>query len=144
MKYEIIPHVGVGPIRFGMTIEDVRALFQDKPRSFKKSEDSRWETDAYFGCVHVFYRTPGMCTAVEMYRPASPFVGDRFFVGVPFGEVATWIKRQDPAATVTEVGMKSKGLGITIYAPGHHEDPKTLIEAVLAFEEGYYEHDYRT
>jgi len=143
MDYEILPHIGAGPIRFGMTMDEVRQAVGEPPRVFRKAKDSTCTTDSFSKCIHVFYRTPGVCTAVEFYEPARPFLGDRLFAGRPYAEVAEWLMQQDPNPDVDGAGLISRQLGMSLYAPGHLEDPNEPIEAVLVFEDGYYERDYR-
>ena len=47
-QYEVSPHLGVGPIRFGMTREQVRAQMPGDPKVFRKTPDGP-EVDAWNG-----------------------------------------------------------------------------------------------
>ena len=56
MFYEVSPHVGVGPIRFGMSQRLVRSLMPGPRKSFRKAPINPHETDAFHGAsFQVFY-----------------------------------------------------------------------------------------
>src|SRR4051794_3958039 len=45
--YNLMPGVGVGPVRFGMPRAEVRAVMPGEPTSFNKSGQDPYDTDAY-------------------------------------------------------------------------------------------------
>jgi hypothetical protein len=58
-EYEVIPHVGVGPVRLGMPRAQVRLAMTRPPNSFKKGASAVHATDAFHdGAFQVFYRGP--------------------------------------------------------------------------------------
>lgn len=66
-KWEIKPLVSVGNIRFGMKREEIRNLFGDRYKEFKKNKYSTNTTDDY-GNFHVFYTSDNLVDAVEIYE----------------------------------------------------------------------------
>lgn len=135
---EIHPNKGVGPIRFGMTVEEVRRVMGCKPTPFRKSPQSAYETDSFNDTIHVYYRSPGVCDAIECFPPAEvTYQSNRFFERA-FAEVREWLLNLDPQAKIEADGLTSFLLGIALYAPAI-KAPEEPIEAVLVFEEGYYD-----
>lgn len=55
--YEVIPRVGAGPVKLGMTREEVRRVMPGPCQSFLKDPDAEHETDAFHDTgFQVFYR----------------------------------------------------------------------------------------
>lgn len=52
ITYEIVPRVGVGPVKFGMTRDEVRRVMRTPHESFRKGDA---EVDAFHGGFHVFF-----------------------------------------------------------------------------------------
>jgi hypothetical protein len=56
IAYEVVPHVGVGPVRLGMSRDEVRRAMPGERDSFLKGPYSKIETDAFHGTAfQVFY-----------------------------------------------------------------------------------------
>lgn len=54
--YEVEPHVGVGPVRLGMSRDEVRRIMPGPVDSFRKGPDALYETDGFHNCAfQVFY-----------------------------------------------------------------------------------------
>lgn len=54
--YEIVPHVGVGPVRLGMSRSEVRRVVPGPCEPFRKTADAVQETDAFHNSgFQVFY-----------------------------------------------------------------------------------------
>ncbi|HXB57972.1 MAG TPA: hypothetical protein VNU95_00295 [Candidatus Acidoferrales bacterium] len=139
MQLEIEPYVGIGPIKFGMTIDEVRNFIKDPPKSFLKGPASTIPTDAFDGLgLHVFYKKPGVCNAVEMFLPASPTFQGQRLIKRSFNESLSWLQNMDDAVKVDQCGATSFKFGIGLYAPEIKEDDSAPIEAVIVFERDYY------
>jgi hypothetical protein len=145
MEYEIEPYVGVGPIRLGMTKEEIHTIILEERELTKKGGDIPAD---YFPTLGLFvhYRAPGVCAFVEMFGPPispySAFQDSTFFpsfqgktfLGRPYRQVRGWFKRRDP--DITE-GI-SRRFGIAIY-DGIVGGRLNRVESVSIFEKGYYE-----
>lgn len=66
-KWNIIPLVSVGPIKFGMTREELHGLFEEKCKEFKKTKYSKNTTDDY-GRFHVYYTSDDLVDAIEIFE----------------------------------------------------------------------------
>ena len=54
--YEVVPHVGVGPVYLGMTRDEVRRVMPGPYEAFRKVPDAQHETDAFLSSgFQVFY-----------------------------------------------------------------------------------------
>src|SRR6188768_2838145 len=105
--FEIMPYVGIGKIRFGMTKEEVRATLGVPFESFLKSESSELPTDAFDSLsIHVYYKLPGVCEAIEFgdFGENPTFKGYKF-MGKPYKMVEDWLKNLDPDCYKDNTGL---------------------------------------
>jgi hypothetical protein len=139
MDFEVMPRGGVGILRFGMSIDEVRAAMALPVDPIPKS-DSGIPTDAFLEHgVHVFYRQPGVCQAVEIYPPLRVLLHGVNLLREPYEKVKSFLKGLDAHLEEDNSGLTAKGLGIGIHAPWHTELPNAPTESVIVFEDGYYE-----
>jgi hypothetical protein len=138
MIYEIEPYVGVGPIRLGMTREEVhRHIVQDRHPTMNRGRDTPGD---YFPALGLFadYRTPGVCEFVEFGGPLLPVLHGQSFLGQPYRQARAWFEANDPDCETDGAGLTSKRFGIALYASSAEKRPDGPIEGVAVFEEGYY------
>lgn len=100
MDYEVSPHVGVGPIRLGMSRSLVRSLMPGPRKSFRRASSNPHETDAFHGQgFQVFY---GGAEPVVEYIELSRDSGFRALYGgmdifeTPADEVVALISSNAP------------------------------------------------
>ncbi len=71
-RYEVVPHVGIGPVRLGMSRTESRAVMAaggQEPDPFRKTAESTQETDAYHrSAFQVFFDDAGYVEYVELSR----------------------------------------------------------------------------
>ncbi len=100
MRYIIEPGLGVGPVRLGMTPDEVLGAMDQKPDSFSKSDDSRHETDAFHqSCFQVFY--DGDVPEVVYIELSSGVDFDAFYAGTdvfktPANDLVSLISQTTP------------------------------------------------
>lgn len=122
-----------------MTIEQVRNFVPEPPKSFLKGPDAEVPTDAFDDLgIHVHYKAPGNCEAVEFALAADPLFEGRHLIDRPFNDILTWFKSLDVSTEVDDTGLTAFNLGIGLYAPKLTENPNAPIEGVIVFEKGYY------
>lgn len=140
MKLEIQPYVGVGQIKFGMTVDEVRKSVGFPVKPFFKGPNADFPTDSFNDLgIHVYYKKPGICEAVEMFLAADPMFQGHRFIERPFDEILGWLRTLDDSVVLDETGLTAFKLGIAVYAPDISETMSAPVEAVLAFENGYYD-----
>lgn len=137
--YQIEPYVGVGPIRFGMTRQEVQLLIAwDRQPTMHRGGDKPGD---YFSPLGLFvdYRAPGVCEFVEFGGPLVPVLHGQTFLGQPYRLARAWFEANDPDCERDGAGLTSKRFGIALYARSAEKDPDEPVEAVAVFEEGYYD-----
>jgi hypothetical protein len=140
MNLNIIPYIGVGPIRFGMSRNEVRQMVGHPAKPFLKGPDAIIPTDAFDDIgLHVFYKKDDTCEAIEMFLAADPTFEGKHLIERPFDRVLDWLQKFDDSLDVDNTGATSKKCGIGIYAPNCEESPSDPVEAVIVFERGYYD-----
>jgi hypothetical protein len=142
MIYRIEPYVGVGPIRLGMTREEVQGMLV-APREPAMHRGSALPGD-FFPTLWLFvdYRAPGVCEFVEFARdsPCSPTLYGQEFLGQPYRSARAWFEAHDPGLETHGAGLISRQFGVALYASAAEKAPDEPIEAVAVFEQDYYEH----
>lgn len=139
MDLPIISYSQVGPIAFGMPPSTVHSILGPDFKSFKKTPASEMPTDAYDPLgIHIYYKKPGLCDAVELAAPSVPTFQERKLIGIPFEELRRFFESIDATVEVDDTGLTSHKFGIGLYAPDHMQSPRSPVEAVIAFERGYY------
>lgn len=141
--YDIVPNIGVGPIKFGMTREEVRAAIGADATPFRRAVINTMEQplqDSFRDLgIFVEYNPLGKCVAVEFGGPAAPSFQGETFLGQPYSRVREWFRTKDSAVEEDDSGLTSLALGIGIYTPNARANPDRLVEGVIAFKDGYYE-----
>jgi hypothetical protein len=140
MTFEINSYVGVGPILFGMTAEEVRSTLGCAYKEFKRTPISKTITDAFQPLgIFVCYTIDRKCNAVEMARPAQAFYAGHELLRDSFDKAFELMRGFDPEVSSRDDGLTSFALGIGLYAPGCRKDRLLPVESVIAFQRGYYD-----
>ena len=138
MEFLIVPYIGAGKILLGMTSDQISEVLSAKSEKFKKYEDDEFDTDAFKWC-HIYYKSPGVCEAIEFFEPAKVLFMEHSLIGKPFKDVKKLFLKYDKELELDETGLTSYKYGVSIYAPFAKERPSDPIEGVLVFEKGYYD-----
>lgn len=142
MEFVIKPYESVGPIKLGMTKEEIRNIMPEAPDIHHIVRDTY--TDFFMELLFFAYYTgeDGVCEAVEFCDPSIAILEGKPINGVPYIEAKNWLEKLDPdLEEERDVGVKSYKLGVGLYAPDYYddEDPTIPVEAVIAFRKGYYD-----
>ncbi len=138
MDMSVKPYEGVGPVRFGMSVDEVRRTVGKKVETYKKAAalfPDAHPVDAFDEVgMHVFYKPSGRCEAIMLFPPADPTFRNETLLEMTFIQLLTWFTSMDEDVKQDDVSFISFRFGISIT-----ESPEGLIEAVLVFDEpGYY------
>jgi hypothetical protein len=140
MEFKIEPYIGAAPITFGMTSDEVRSKVEVDVKQFKKTPISQMFTDAFDTLgVHVYYRKPGICEAIEFGNIAVPTFNDKKLIDIPFIEIKRMFEDIDNSLQINETGLISYKYGIGIFVPTLKKSIKELVKGVIIFEKGYYD-----
>ena len=139
MKIYGYPDIGIGPLKIGMTITEIRNAIDMPNKPFKKYDDDEFLTDRFMpDNIFVFYKKPGICEAIEVSRPCKPKFNGVNLLAQPFEDVKNMMLSLDPDLETGKDGFTSYKLGIGAFCEEQVENPKALIEAIIVFEKGYY------
>ena len=141
MEAIIEPYVGVGPVRLGMSVQEVRQALGAEFKTFMKTPTSEMPSDFFrtLGFI-VYYRSPGLCKAVELVKPATPIFMGRRLLGIRFSGVRSWFENIDDSLEIQDTGLTSYRFGIGLYVPSARKSPDDPVESAIVFEQGYYRH----
>lgn len=139
MNFDIVPYEGAGPLRLGMTKDEVRTVMPEEPDDMHQIRAPY--TDVFREArIFVYYTEEnGVCEAIEFTEPTIAIFNGKQINGVSFIEAKNWLEKFDDGLNLDESGASSPKLGIGLYAPGYDEDPDSPVEAVIVFTRGYYE-----
>jgi hypothetical protein len=132
MNFSIIPHIGAGDLRFGMSRSDIRKLIPDAPEQFFRGGS---EDNDYYSSLGLFviYDAAESCVALEFTRPAR--------VTLDALDLLALSKKEAVAIFGAESGFEKDSSGYTSYQFGigaYYEQAKQA-ETVIAFSKGYYD-----
>jgi hypothetical protein len=103
----------VGPIKFGMSREKVRKLFDNKYKEFKKTKNSKNMTDDFGGKFHVYYSENDKVEAVEIFENVQVILDDKVIFPISISK----IKESIPGIEKTDNSSytnKEKSIGLAI------------------------------
>lgn len=157
--WEIASFVGVGPIRFGMPREDVRRLLGvPRPNGWDLLDFSHFDThEASRVSIQVIYaEADGLCEFIEIFGGSNdsnaslpkarrfapggasgPVVEGRGVLGRPYDRALEWCRTRDPLVVLNDAGLRSRALGLSLFAPAATKEPWQPIESVAAFTRSY-------
>jgi len=139
MTFEILPHEGVGDIRFGHSPEEVHNVLKTPHRSFKRTPASSYPSDYFENLqLFVYYGVSG-AEAIELASPAAALFQNVDLLRLSFAELTTLLSKVDTSLVIEGDGCTSKHLGIGAYAPQALSDPEAKPESVIIFAKGYYD-----
>jgi hypothetical protein len=141
MNFEIEAFVGAGPIRFGMTQQEVRRLLPGPVVSFKRSPKVLVPSDDFTDFdVIVNYKKPGIVDSIEFARGSNPVFRGVALFNESVDGARLFLQSEDPTLEVDSDGFTSHVLGVGVYAlmPDPEEGDPGEIVSVIAFERGYY------
>lgn len=134
------PHVGVGPIRFGMSRADVERLL-GPAESEMPPDPFVGDTTLYFSStsLSVHLETSGQVCAIQSLSSELVFDGRNLRLET-WSSLKAFVVRRDPDATIDPDGsaITSRHLGLAA-----NSSDELTPEGILAFRAGYYDRQRR-
>ena len=138
MKWDIVSYVGVGPLRFGASRDQIRLVLQQPWDAFKRTPSDITETDGFFqSSLFVYYDPDYRCEAIELSAPFDPSFDGFSLIGKPFSEILDWTKTRDSEVVIRRAGLMSPKFGFRVYAPSCAKNPADPVQSVIVFQRGY-------
>jgi hypothetical protein len=135
MRLELIPHVGAGPVRLGMTRDQARDAVGVEPQPFLKSPGSPYPTDAFDGLgigFHVYYDGPEpVVDFIELANGGGleALLGDVDVFATPADVLVARLEREHALDPSSEPGYLYlfRDLGLSLWRstiPESEDDPE--------------------
>jgi hypothetical protein len=140
MRLEIAPKCGVGPIKFGMNVDRVRALIGVTPKSFKRTPLSKHPLD-YFECEGMFvnYDSAGTVEALEFDDSAELSLNGERIQGISPQGVRRLVQNAGARFQESDDSIISNDLGLRFWFPDKVEIPDAPAQSVVVFRDGYFD-----
>lgn len=138
MKFVITPNVGAGPIKFGMTRNEVRQVINLPAREYEGGHTL--PSDSFRGSgVAIHYREPDSCEVIALSLPANPIFRNRSLLkGQSLQVLNLWLKSIDDSVVNDICGITAYELGIALYTPDYDLFKFMRPEDALISAPGYY------
>ena len=138
VSWEIISHVGVGPVRFGMTRQEVRTALAAPAEEFRRTLGSRPADKFQSISAFAYYSDDGRLEAVEFGRLQQITIGDLNLTTTPFEQLLHAVLMLDPDVEIQakSSGFVSRLLGAGAWTDDERSEPP---QSVIAFAERYYD-----
>jgi hypothetical protein len=136
--WQIELYAGVGPVRLGMTRQQIEAALGSESVPVDKGDARPVAVFDEVG-VHAHFDARGGCEAVELMNMAQPVLDGMPLLARPYEEVTAWLAERDPELQVNPPDVTSYQLGIGLYAPAAVAHPQRPAEGVIVFARGYYD-----
>jgi hypothetical protein len=116
--WEIRPFDGCGPVKFGMSRSEVRALLGSHFSTFKKGAEAFNLTDSYDSIgLHLYYDGKGELDFVEAFSPCAPCFNEIHFIGNNPQRILAQMRALGHEAIAITAVFCFERLGISIYVP---------------------------
>ena len=140
MEFIIHPRQGIGPVRLGMSRQEIRTILGVPPDTFRQNQFADTDTD-YFVSIGIMadFDAGERCNFITAVSEARPTFQNRPIVGVPHDQCEAWFRQLDPGLEVGDVGLISRKLGISLYTSSVKKCPSGPVECVHVFADGYYD-----
>lgn len=130
MKFEFLGLGSVGPIKCGMTRDEIRKILGERYDEFKKTEMSKAKTDAFDSLnLHVFYEESGVVKGVEFFGGSEFYLEGERVVGKSLEFVKSLLEGSGAELDFSSSGFIVHKSGLRFYVPDIYEND-AIVEAV--------------
>jgi hypothetical protein len=136
--WEIITYEGVGPIKFGMTRNQVRAILGKPTASFMKGGEA--PTDAYDRhYVHVFYDLNDTVEYVEVFDASTIQWKGKVLRGLSCMQWYDLLTGDGSHVSFEGDTLTSHVFGLSVWVPLGDNEEEREVRSIGAFRRGYWE-----
>ena len=130
MKFDFFGVGSVGPIKHGMTRDEIRKVLCERYDEFKKTEISTAKTDAFDSLnLHIFYEESGVVKGVEFFGGSEFYLEGERVVDKSLGFVKGLLEVVGAELDFNSSGFFVRKSGLRFYVPDIEEDD-AVVEAV--------------
>lgn len=134
--WNIVPYIGVGPLHFGLSREQIRAMFIDSPSTFRQGPYAVSDTDAYEELrLHLYYDSEDKLRCIMEFESGPIHFQDTLFLARLLSDVLYDLARLKLTPRYDNDGYWFDDAGFVLYAPDN------IVKAVTVYRTGYYEEE---
>ena len=140
VDYVIEPHVGVGPFKFKMTVEQARAVAGPPMHRNDHADEFGGGFMEYYDGYRLDYSPSGILMAFEgVYGDVGMLLDGVNLFSITAKKLRELLEASDPDVEVDAAGATSPRLGIGFYMDHMAAQARKKPETVIAFAPGYYD-----
>ena len=137
-EWDVLPYVGAGPLRFGMSTEEVESQLGPPTGLVPKGTDEETVTSYDDLGLFVYVEEGRGCAALEMWGSVLPVLLGHHLLNEPFAALRDWFESADDEVELRTDGLRSTKFGVSLSVPAI-KDPNAQTDGVLAFRRGYWD-----
>ena len=138
--YEFEPYVSVGPVKFGMTMQEARAALDLPYKSFQKSSDSYSPADAFDeSAMIVFYDKNDKVDAIEIYSEMDLAYNGTVILGNSLKKVEAYFDSFSESKKADDLGHDIRSHGISFAGSGDGNPEAQNVGYVFTYAKGYWD-----
>jgi hypothetical protein len=139
MDYTIYPYEGVGPIKFGMTPQQVHEILGAPERQIPASTGRNLPKDKYVELgFFVCYQNPGVCEAVELFEGANPSLQGNLLLNQSLKELKFLLVSMGSDIQYSTSGFISFKYGLSFYSSYYNPQLLCKSDSVCVFKQDYF------
>ena len=138
--FEFEPYVGIGPLKFGMTMAEARSAVGLSYKSFQKSMDSYSPADAFDdSAMIVFYDKNDKVDAIEIYPEMDLTHNGTTILGNDLKKVEDYFDSISTDKKADDLGHDYRSLGISFAGTGDGDPDARNVGYVFIYRKGYWD-----
>ena len=138
--FEFEPYVGIGHLKFGMTMQEARTAVGLSYKSFQKSSDSYSPADAFDdSAMIVFYDKNDKVDAIEIYPEIDLTHNGTTILGNDLKEVEDYFDSISNDKKADDLGHDYRSLGISFAGSGDGNPEAQNVGYVFIYQNGYWD-----
>ncbi len=139
-SFEFEPYAGVGPVKFGMTMQEARTALNLPYKSFQKSMDSYSPADAFDeSAMIVFYDKDDKVNAIEIYPEMDLSHKGTKILGNDLKNVEAYFDSISDSKKADDLGHDVRSHGISFAGSGDGDPDVKTVGYVFTYRKGYWD-----
>lgn len=138
--WEMHPFQGVGPVKFGMTVSQVKEVLGVPQSTFAPRVDGAPSTLEYTsGAIAVTFckLTKGVeSVAFCSFNSSGPTLHGRRILGQPWEQVVSWLEEWGYECRPFDAGIDCPDIGLSL-SPKEDDQGREIVDVVIVWADGY-------
>ena len=138
--FDFEPYVGIGALKFGMTMQEARTAVGLSYKSFQKSMDSYSPADAFDdSAMIVFYAKNDKVDAIEIYPEIDLTHNGTTILGNSLIEVEDYFDSITKEKKADDLGHDYRSIGLSFAGTGDGDPDAKNVGYVFIYRKGYWD-----